>query len=141
MIGNILFHVGFARDSVLVIGTIASVLFDSVLVNCDWPHYLVLSSTNIETIITRTIFQTKALQCLTVSLSDTPNFYATAVTNWLMHTKDSFHRLSFNARTTEIFNIIDRCSMRRLEVLTLARNSIKDVESSDQKLPCLSRFH
>ncbi|XP_027351977.1 F-box/LRR-repeat protein At1g67190-like isoform X2 [Abrus precatorius] len=64
-------------------------------------------------------------------------FSAAPVIAWLMYTRDSLRQLRFNVRITPNFNIIEKCSRQRLQVLALARNSITGVEPSYLKFPCL----
>ncbi|KAJ1419543.1 Leucine-rich repeat domain superfamily [Sesbania bispinosa] len=144
VIGNILSHLGSARDVVTASATckkwreawrchLHTLSFNS----CDWPLYHELTPNRLEILITQTIFQTKALQCLTIFMDDVHEFSAAPVIAWLMYTRDSLRQLHYNVRTTPNFNIIEKCGRQKLEVLTLARNSITGVEPSYQKFPCL----
>lgn len=144
VIGNILSRLGSARDVVIASATckkwreawrnhLHTLSFNS----CDWPHYHELTSSRLEILITQTIFQTKALQCLTIFMDDEHEFSASPVIAWLMYTRDSLRQLRYNVRTSPNFNIIEKCSRQRLEVLALARNSVTGVEPSYQRFPCL----
>lgn len=144
VIGNILSHLGSARDVVIASATckkwreawrnhLHTLSFNS----CDWALYHELTSTRLEILITQTIFQTKALQCLTIFMDDVHEFSAAPVIAWLMYTRDSLRQLRYNVRTAPNFNIIEKCSRQRLEVLALARNSIMGIELSYQRFPCL----
>ncbi|XP_020212309.1 F-box/LRR-repeat protein At1g67190 [Cajanus cajan] len=144
VIGNILSLLGSARDVVIASATckkwreawhnhLHSLSFNY----CDWPLYHDLTSNRLEILITQTIFQTKALQFLTIFMGDEHEFSAAPVIAWLMYTRDSLRQLRYNVRTTPSFNIIEKCSRQRLEVLILACNSIAGVEPSYLKFPCL----
>nr|KYP71117.1 F-box/LRR-repeat protein At1g67190 family [Cajanus cajan] len=135
VIGNILSLLGSARDVVIASATckkwreawhnhLHSLSFNY----CDWPLYHDLTSNRLEILITQTIFQTKALQFLTIFMGDEHEFSAAPVIAWLMYTRDSLRQLRYNVRTTPSFNIIEKCSRQRLEVLILACNSIAGVE-------------
>ncbi|KAI9090789.1 hypothetical protein K1719_028642 [Acacia pycnantha] len=144
VIGNILSHVESARDVVIASTTckkwreawrnhLHTLSFNSN----DWPIYLELTPRTLEILITQTIFQTKALQCLNIFMDDVDEFSAAPVLAWLMYTRDSLRQLQYNVKTTPNFNIIEKCGRQKLEVLSLAHNSITGVEPSYQKFPCL----
>ncbi|KAG4916459.1 hypothetical protein JHK87_054016 [Glycine soja] len=144
VIGNILSLLGSARDVVVASVTckkwreawrnhLHSLSFNY----CDWPLFHDFTSARLEILITQTIFQTKALQSLTIFLDDEHKFSAAPVIAWLMYTRDSLRQLLYNVRTTPCFNIIEKCSRQRLEVLALARNPITGVDPSYLKFPCL----
>ncbi|KAK7284870.1 hypothetical protein RJT34_19624 [Clitoria ternatea] len=145
VIGNILSHVASARDVVIASTTCKkwreawhNHLHTLKFSYCDWPPFLELTSDRLEILITHTIFQTKALQNLTIFMDDEHEFSAAPVIAWLMYTRDSLRQLRYNVRTTPNFNIIEKCSRQRLEVLTLSRNSITGVEPSYLRFPCLN---
>ncbi|KAK7267975.1 hypothetical protein RIF29_20656 [Crotalaria pallida] len=144
VIGNILSHLGSARDVVIASATCRkwreawrSHLHTLTFNSSDWPLYHELTPNRLEILITQTILQTKALQCLTISMDDVHEFSAAPVIAWLMYTRDSLRRLHYNVRTTPNFNIFEKCGRQKLEVLALARNSISGVEPSYQKFPFL----
>lgn len=144
VIGNILSLLGSARDVVIASATCKkwreawrNHLHNLSFIHSDWPLYRDLTSNRLEILITQTIFQTKALQFLTIFMDDEHEFSAAPVIAWLMYTRDSLRQLRYNVRTTPSVNIIEKCSRQRLEVLTLARNSITGVEPSYLKFPCL----
>lgn len=144
VIGNILSLLGSARDVVIASATCKkwreawrNHLHNLSFVHSDCPLYHDLTSNRLEILITQTIFQTKALQFLTIFMDDEHEFSAAPVIAWLMYTRDSLRQLRYNVRTTPSVNIIEKCSRQRLEVLTLARNSITGVEPSYLKFPCL----
>ncbi|KAK7396682.1 hypothetical protein VNO78_17839 [Psophocarpus tetragonolobus] len=144
VIGNILSLLGCARDVVIASATCKKwrEAWHSHLHNLsfhfgDWPFYHDFTSTTLEILLTQTIFQTKGLQCLTILMDDEHEFSAAPVIAWLMYTRDSLRQLRYNVRTTPSFNIIEKCSRQRLEVLTLARNSITAIDPNYFKFPCL----
>ncbi|KAK8473614.1 hypothetical protein PHAVU_001G189500 [Phaseolus vulgaris] len=144
VIGNILSLLGSARDVVVASATCKkwreawrSHLHSLSFNYCDWPLYHEYTSPRLEILITQTIFQTKALQFLTIFMDDDHEFSAAPVIAWLMYTRDSLRQLHYNVRTNPSFNIIEKCSRHRLEVLALARNSIVGVEPGYLKFPCL----
>lgn len=144
VIGNILSLLGSARDVVIASATCKkwreawrNHLHNLSFIHSDWPLYRDLTSNRLEILITQTIFQTKALQFLTIFMDDEHEFSAAPVIAWLMYTRDSLRQLRYNVRTTPSVNIIEKCSRQRLEVLTLAHNSITGVEPSYLKFPCL----
>ncbi|CAB4287182.1 unnamed protein product [Prunus armeniaca] len=70
-------------------------------------------------------------------MDDVDEFSAAPVIAWLMYTRDTLRQLHYNVRTTPNVNIIEKCSRQKLEVLSLAHNSVTGVEPSYQKFPCL----
>lgn len=144
VIGNILSHVGSARDVVIASATckkwreawrnhLHTLSFNSN----DWPIYHEFTTCRLEILITETIFQTRALQSLTIFMDDVDEFSAAPVIAWLMYTRDSLRQLRYNVKTNPSFNIIEKCGRQKLELLALAHNSIAGVEPSYQKFPCL----
>ncbi|KAI4300466.1 hypothetical protein L6164_033842 [Bauhinia variegata] len=144
VIGNILSHLGSARDVVIASATckkwreawrnhLHTLSFNS----SDWPIYHELTPSRLEILITQTIFQTRALQCLTIFMDDVDEFSAAPVIAWLMYTRDSLRQLRYNVRTTPNLNIIEKCGWQKLELLALAHNSITGVEPIYLKFPCL----
>lgn len=144
VIGNILSHLGSARDVVIASATckkwreawrnhLHTLSFNS----SDWPIYHELIPSRLEILITQTIFQTRTLKCLTIYMDDVYEFSAAPVIAWLMYTRDSLRQLRYDVRTTPNFNIIEKCGRQKLETLALARTSITGVEPTYQKFPCL----
>ncbi|XP_027188236.1 F-box/LRR-repeat protein At1g67190-like [Cicer arietinum] len=144
VIGIILSHVASARDIVIASLTckkwrhawhnhLLTLSFDTI----DWPLYRQICSTQLEMLITCTIFQTKGLQSLTILMNYDHQFCVTTVISWLKYTSDSLRQLRFYVRTSPTFNIIDKCNRQRLEVLALADNPISRVVPSYHKFPCL----
>ena len=82
-------------------------------------------------------FQTTGLQCLLIIMDDVDEFSAALVIAWLMYTKETLRQLHYNVRTTPNISLLDKCSRQKLELLSLAHNSIAGVEPSYQKFPCL----
>lgn len=141
VIGNILSQLKAARDVVVASATcrkwreacrchLRALSFDS----SDWPD---LTTSRLEILITQTIFQTRGLQSLSISMEDTDEFSAAPVIAWLMYTKDTLRELCYNVRTLPNINILERCGRQQLEVLSLAHTMITGVEPSYQKFPCL----
>ncbi|XP_010470617.1 PREDICTED: F-box/LRR-repeat protein At1g67190-like [Camelina sativa] len=144
VIGNILSRLGGARDVVIASATcrkwreayrkhLQSLTFNSA----DWPFYRDLTTNRLEILITQTIFQTTGLQGLSIVMDDANKFSAGTVMAWLMYTRDTLRRLSYNVRTTPNVNILEICGRQKLEDLVLAHNSITGVEPSFQRFPCL----
>lgn len=144
VIGNILSRLGAARDVVIASTTcrkwreawknhLHSLAFNSN----DWAVYHELSTCRLEIIITQTIFQTSRLQCLSIVMDDVDEFSAAPVIAWLMYSRDTLRELHYNVRTTPNINLLEKCGRQKLEVLTLAHNSITGVEPIYQKFPCL----
>ncbi|EOA35210.1 hypothetical protein CARUB_v10020360mg [Capsella rubella] len=144
VIGNILSRLGGARDVVIASATcrkwreacrkhLQALSFNSA----DWPFYRDLTTNRLEILITQTIFQTTGLQGLSVMMDDANKFSAATVIAWLMYTRDTLRRLSYNVRTTPNVNILEICGRQKLEALVLAHNSITGVEPSFQRFPCL----
>ncbi|KAK4759578.1 hypothetical protein SAY87_022709 [Trapa incisa] len=144
VIGNILSRLKAARDVVIASITckkwqeawrkhLHSLSFDSN----DWPGYRDLTASKLEILITQTIFQTRGLQSLSISMEDVDEFSAASVIAWLMYTRDSLHRLNYNVKTKPNVNILEKCGRLKLEVLSLSHTSISGVEPSYQKFPCL----
>ncbi|XP_009374727.2 F-box/LRR-repeat protein At1g67190 isoform X2 [Pyrus x bretschneideri] len=144
VIGNILSRLKAARDVVIASATckkwreawrnhLHTLSFNSN----DWSVYHDLTTSRLEILVTQTIFQTKALQCLSIFMDDVDEFSAAPVIAWLMYTRDTLRQLHYNVRTTPNVNIIEKCGRQKLEVLALAHNSVTGVEPSYQKFPCL----
>ena len=144
VIGNILSRLGGARDVVIASATcrkwreacrkhLQTLSFNSA----DWPFYRDLTTNRLEILITQTIFQTMGLQGLSIMVDDANKFSAATVIAWLMYTRDTLRRLSYNVRTTPNVNILEICGRQKLEALVLAHNSITGVEPSFQRFPCL----
>lgn len=144
VIGNILSRLGAARDVVIASATcrkwreawhnhLHTLSFNSN----DWPVYHDLTTSRLEILITQTIFQTSGLECLSVCMDDVDEFSAAPVIAWLMYTRETLRQLYYNVRTTPSINILEKCSRQKLEVLSLAHNSITGVEPSYQRFPCL----
>lgn len=145
VIGNILSHLGAARDVVMASATcrkwreafrrhLLSLTFSSN----DWPVFRDLLTSRLEILITQTIFQTSGLQGLTILMDDVDEFSASTVIAWLMYTRDSLKRLNYNVRTSPNLNILDVCGRHKLEKLVLGHNTITGVEPYYQRFPCLT---
>nr|XP_043625850.1 F-box/LRR-repeat protein At1g67190-like [Erigeron canadensis] len=144
VIGNILSHLGAARDVVIASTTckkwrqachihLRMLSFNSD----DWPVFRDLTTSRLEILITQTIFQTKGLQGLKILMDDVDEFSASAVIAWLMYTRETLRCLSYNVRTTPNVNILDVCGLQKLEILVLAHNSITEVEPNYHRFPLL----
>ncbi|KAJ0083940.1 hypothetical protein Patl1_30410 [Pistacia atlantica] len=144
VIGNILSRLGGARDVVIASATckkwreacrkhLLTLSFNS----SDWPVYHDLTTNRLEILITQTIFQTSGLQGLSILMDDVDEFSASTVIAWLMYTRETLRRLYYNVRTTPNVNILEICGRQKLEVLSLAHNSITGVEPNFQRFPCL----
>lgn len=144
VVGNILSRLGAARNVVIASATcrkwheawrnhLHTLTFNSN----DWPLYHEFSTSRLEILITQTIFQTRALQCLSIVMDDVDEFSAAPVIAWLMYTRETLRQLHYNVRTTPNINILEKCGRQKLEVLTLSHNTIIGVEPSYQKFPCL----
>lgn len=144
VIGNILSRLGGARDVVIASATcrkwreaccrhLHTLSFNS----SDWPFYHDLTTSRLQVLITQTIFQTTALQGLSILMDDVDEFAASTVIAWLMYTRETLRRLHYNVRTTPNVNILEICGRQKLEVLELSHNSITGVEPNFQRFPCL----
>ncbi|KAK6152312.1 hypothetical protein DH2020_014947 [Rehmannia glutinosa] len=144
VIGNILSRLGAARNVVIASATcrkwqeawrnhLHTLTFNS----SDWPLYHEFSTSRLEILITQTIFQTKGLESLSIIMDHVDEFSAAPVIAWLMYTRETLRHLHYNVRTTPNVNILEKCGRQKLEVLTLAHNTIMGVEPSYQKFPCL----
>lgn len=144
VIGNILSCVGAARDVVLASATcrkwrqaFSDHLCELSFSSSHWPVYRELAPSCLEVIITQTIFQTRALQSLSILIDDIDQFSGAPVMAWLMYTRDSLRHLSFNVQTCPNVSILDKCGRHKLEELNLAHNYIGAVGSGYQKFPLL----
>lgn len=144
IIGNILSHLGTARDVVIASATcrkwreacckhLHSLSFNSD----DWPVYRDLTTSRLEILITQTIFQTTGLRGLSILMDDVDEFSASTVIAWLMYTRETLQCLFYNVRTTPNVNILDICGRQKLETLVLSHNSITGVEPNYQRFLCL----
>lgn len=144
VVGNILSHVGAARDVVIASMTcrkwreacrkhLQSLSFNSD----DWQGYRDLTTSQIEILITQTIFQTMGLQCLSIHMDDKHKFSAAPVIAWLMYTRETLRNLHYNVRTTPNVYILEKCGRHKLEMLELDHNTISGVDPSYQRFPFL----
>ncbi|KAK6126378.1 hypothetical protein DH2020_039878 [Rehmannia glutinosa] len=144
VIGNILSRLRAARNVVIASATcrkwqeawrnhLHTLTFNS----SDCPLYHEFSTSRLEILITQTIFQTKGLESLSIIMDHVDEFSAALVIAWLMYTRETLRHLHYNVRTTPNVNILEKCGRQKLEVLTLAHNTIMGVEPSYQKFPCL----
>ncbi|KAG1331682.1 F-box/LRR-repeat protein [Cocos nucifera] len=142
VIGNILSHLGTARDVVVASATcrkwreacrkhLHTLSFNSD----DWPRDL--TTRQLEIIITQTIFQTMGLQCLSIHMDNAHEFSAAPVIAWLMYTRETLRSLSYNVRATPNVNILEKCGRQKLEILDLDHSTITGVEPSYQRFACL----
>ncbi|XP_061376258.1 F-box/LRR-repeat protein At1g67190-like [Gastrolobium bilobum] len=144
VIGNILSQLKAARD-VLVASAISRKwreacrkhLHTLSFSSNDWHIYRDLTTSRLEILITQTIFQTSALQALSILMEDVEEFSASTVIAWLMYTRETLRKLFYNVRTMPNVNILDICGRQKLEILELAHNSIAGVEPNYQRFPCL----
>lgn len=144
VIGNILSQLGAAREVVIASAACRkwrqawrNHLHTLVFNSNDWPVYHEITTSRLEILITQTIFQTNALQCLSIIMENIDEFSAAPVVAWLMYTRETLRQLHYNVRTTPNLNILEKCGRQKLEVLSLAHNSIVGVEPGYQKFPAL----
>ncbi|CAL0317047.1 unnamed protein product [Lupinus luteus] len=97
MIGNILSHLGSARDIVIASATckkwreaLHNHLHTLSFKSSDSPLYHEVTPNRLEILITKTILQTRALQCLTISMDDVHEFSGAPAIAWLMSWKQRF---------------------------------------------------
>ncbi|XP_078447511.1 F-box/LRR-repeat protein At1g67190-like [Wolffia australiana] len=142
VIGNILSHVGAARDVIVAsltcrkwrdasrshVSTLSFHVDES-------PAFRDFSSSRLEILITKSIFQTTGLQHLSIAMDELVSFSASAVLAWLLYSRETLKSLSFKVRVTPHVSILDLCGLHRLETLTFAHNSI--LGSAHLRLPCL----
>ncbi|KAG5239356.1 F-box/LRR-repeat protein [Salix suchowensis] len=144
VIGNILSRLGGARDVVIASATcrkwreawckhLHTLSFNSN----DWHVYHDLTTSQLEILITQTIFQTTGLQGLLILMDGVDKFSASTVIAWLMYTRETLRRLIYNVRTTPNVNILEICGRQKMEMLELSHNSITGVEPNFQRFPCL----
>ena len=142
VIGNILSHLGVARD-VMVASVVCRKWRDACRRHLrllsfnsdDFPRDM--TTRQLEIVITQTIFQTMGLQCLSIYIDNTHEFSAAPVIAWLMYTRETLRSLSYNVRTIPNVNILEKCGRQKLEVLDLDHNTITGVEPSYQRFTCL----
>lgn len=144
VIGNILSHVGAARDIVIASATcrkwreacrkhLHTLRFHSN----DSQIYRDIDNRKLEIIITQTIFQTMGLKSLSIHMDNMHEFTAAPVIAWLMYTRETLRTLSYNVRTEPNVNILEKCGRQKLEVLDLDNNSITGIEPSYQRFASL----
>ncbi|XP_031100157.1 F-box/LRR-repeat protein At1g67190-like [Ipomoea triloba] len=144
VIGNILSHLGAARDVVVASATcrkwreayckhLRTLSFNSD----DWSVYRDLTTSRLEILITQTLFQTTGLQGLSILMDDVDEFSAATVIAWLMYTRETLKWLFYNVRTSPNVNILEICGRQKLEMLVLAHNSITVFEPNYQMFHCL----
>lgn len=140
VIGNILSHLGAARDVVIASTTcrkwreaFCTHLHSLSFSSNDWSVYRDLLTSRLEILITQTLFQTSGLRELKILLDDVDEFSGSTVIAWLMYTRDSLKRLSYNVRTSPNINVLDICGRHKLEMLVLGHNTITGVEPNYQR--------
>ncbi|KAL9247311.1 hypothetical protein vseg_020755 [Gypsophila vaccaria] len=145
VVGNILSRLGVARDVVLASATcrkwrdaFRNHLHSLTFNFNDSPVYRELLTSQIEILITLTIFQTNGLQGLSIVMDDGDEFSASTVTAWLVYTRESLRSLYYNVRTSPNVNIFDICGRRKLEKLVIVHNTITGVEPNYQRFLCLT---
>ncbi|CAM6101447.1 unnamed protein product [Calypogeia fissa] len=144
VIGNILSHLGAARDVVVASAAcrkwreaVRRHLHTLCFSNGDWTGYREYSAEELEIIITRTIFQTRSLDDLSICLGHPVNFSAAAVIAWLMYTRESLRSLNYMVQTKTSVNILETCGKQRLEHLVVGYIAITSFEPSVQRFPVL----
>lgn len=147
VIGNILSHLGSAREVVIASSTcrkwresFKKHLHTLCFSSDDCPVYRGLTTRRLEIIITQTIFQTVGLQCLSIHMDFVHEFSAAPLIAWLMYTRETLRSLSYNIRTVPNVNILEKCGRQKLEVLDLDHNPIFGVEPSYQRFNALRSF-
>ncbi|VVA29476.1 PREDICTED: F-box/LRR-repeat [Prunus dulcis] len=144
VIGNILSRLSAARDVVVASTTcqkwreacrkhLHTLSFNSN----DWPVYRDLTTSQLEILITQTIFQSTGLQGLSILMDDVEEFLGSTVIAWLMYTRETLRQLFYNVRTAPNVNILEICGRQKLEMLVLGHNSVTGVEPKFQRFPCL----
>ncbi|ONI01242.1 hypothetical protein PRUPE_6G129400 [Prunus persica] len=144
VIGNILSRLSAARDVVVASTTcqkwreacrkhLHTLSFNSN----DWPVYRDLTTSQLEILITQTIFQSTGLQVLSILMDDVEEFLGSTVIAWLMYTRETLRQLFYNVRTAPNVNILEICGRQKLEMLVLGHNSVTGVEPKFQRFPCL----
>ncbi|KAF5447496.1 hypothetical protein F2P56_033050 [Juglans regia] len=144
VIGNILSRLGDARDVVIASATCSkwreayckhlhTLSFNSN----DWPVYRDLPTSDLEILITKTIFRTTGLEVLYI-LMDAIEFSASTFISWFMYTREKLRRLFYNVRTTPSVNIVEIFGRLKLKTLVIAQNSISGVFERFPCLKCLS---
>ncbi|KAG7950551.1 hypothetical protein I3843_13G119800 [Carya illinoinensis] len=140
VVGNILSRIGAARDVVIASATCSKwreasckYLHTLSFNSNDWPVYLDLPTSDLEILMTQTIFQTTGLEVLYI-LMDAIEFSASTVISWLMYNRETLRQLFYNVRTTPSVNILEIFGRLKLEMLVIERNSISGVFKI---FPCL----
>ncbi|KAG0616494.1 hypothetical protein M758_5G119800 [Ceratodon purpureus] len=144
VIGNILSHLGAARDVVVASTTCrkwrvaARHHLNTLCFNtADWPVYRELSTEDLEILITQTIMQTSCLQHLSIRLGNHNEFSAAPVIAWLMYTRESLRFLTYMMKTKPCVNVLERCGKSKLERLVLGYTCIPTVDPAVQRFPSL----
>lgn len=144
VIGNILSHLGAARDVVVASTTCrkwrvaARHHLNTLCFNtADWPVYRELSNEDLEILITQTIMQTSCLQHLSIRLGNHNEFSAAPVIAWLMYTRESLRFLTYMMKTKPCVNVLERCGKSKLERLVLGYTCIPTVDPAVQRFPSL----
>lgn len=147
VVGNILSHLGSAREVVIASSTcrkwresFRKHLHTLCFSSDDCPVYRGLTTRELEIIITETIFQTVGLQCLSIRMDYMHEFSAAPVIAWLMYTRETLKSLTYNIRTLPNVNILEKCGRQKLEVLDLDYNPVFGVEPSYQRFSSLRSF-
>lgn len=148
VIGNILSRLGAARDVMMASVTCRSWLearkhhLHTLSFNCgDWLGYSKLNNEELETLITKTLFQTRGLECLSITNTNSVHKFSKAVViAWLMYARDSLRQLSLEIQNSEpkIIDIVESCCGLKLEVLSLAGSAIT---GTSYKFPCLKSLY
>jgi len=144
VIGNILSHLGAARDVVIASATCrkwrvaARYHLHTLSFNMDdWQNYLHLPTEDLEVLVTQTILQTSCLQHLSICLGSHNEFSAAPVIAWLMYTRESLRFLTYMVQTKPCVNVLERCGRSKLERLVLVYTCIPTIDPSIQRFPAL----
>ncbi|RAL51702.1 hypothetical protein DM860_010420 [Cuscuta australis] len=142
VVGNRLLSLDSARDAVVASATcrkwrepwknhLLSLAFSSN----DWPKFRNLTSSELEVIITRTLFQTTGLCGLSLIMEDDKVLSPAPVIAWLMYTRPTLWELNYSVKTKPKINVLEFCGREKLEVLFLGHDVITGVGPT-----CLGRF-
>ncbi|XP_031387241.1 F-box/LRR-repeat protein At1g67190-like [Punica granatum] len=107
--------------------------FDSL----DWEGYENFTTSQIEILISRIIFQTTGLQSLLIRLYDDYWCSASVVVSWLLYTRTSLRELDYDCSTNPDLNIVDFCRTQKLEKLTLAHALIEHIDPNRHRFTTL----
>ncbi|VFQ74473.1 unnamed protein product [Cuscuta campestris] len=146
VIGEILSCVGVARDVIRASLTcrkwreayLKHLRTLSFNVADDDRVYRELPISDLEMLITETLYQSPGLRRLSILMDDKHDFMAATVVGWLMFARKNLTELFYKVRTSNPINVLATFGRQRLETFSLSDYIIDGAEPKFKPFPCLT---